>query len=88
MKVTIDLDDLVLAEAKLLAQQSGRTLTAVIEEALRERIMRRGTMARREPVRLPTFGGQGLLPGADLDSSVALRDLMDEDPHLEALPLG
>jgi predicted transcriptional regulator len=36
MRTTIRLDPHLLAEAKKLAAASGRTLTAVIEEALRE----------------------------------------------------
>ena len=77
MRTTINIDDHLLAEAKLLAQRSGKTLTAVIEDALRERLARRHPTAQREPTRLPTVGGNGLLPGIDLDDSPVLRDLMD-----------
>lgn len=71
------LDDALLGEAKLLAQRSGSTLTAVIEDALRERLARRNAPDQLEPTRLPTVGGQGFLPGVDLNDSAALRDLMD-----------
>jgi len=37
MRTTIDLDDHFLTDVKLLARQLGTTLTAVIEDALRER---------------------------------------------------
>jgi hypothetical protein len=77
MRTTINLHDGVLAEAKALARRSGKTLTAVIEDALRERLARRAAPASQEPVRLPTVGGKGLLPGVDLDDSADLRDLMD-----------
>jgi hypothetical protein len=77
MRTTIRLDDDLLAEAKQAAQQSGKTLTALIEDALRERLARRRAPEQREWVRLPTVGGNGLLPGVDLDDSAALLDLMD-----------
>ena len=38
MRTTINLDQELLTEAKVLAQRTGKTLTAVIEEALRERL--------------------------------------------------
>lgn len=40
------------------------------------------TDSAREPVVLPTFAGDGLLPGVDLDSGASLAELMDAgDPH-------
>ena len=80
MRTTINLDDQVLADAKSLAQQSGKTLTAVIEDALRERLARRSATPANSPMRLPTVAGTGPLPGVDLDNSAALRDLMDAAP--------
>ena len=80
MRTTINLDAQVLAEAKLLARRSGKTLTAVIEDALRERLARRAALPSPEPVRLVTVGGNGLLPGVDLDDSAAMRELMDATP--------
>ena len=77
MRTTIRLDDELLAQAKQLAAQSGRTLTAVIEDALREALARRQQAQKRPRVRLPTFAGQGLLPGVDLDDSASLLDLME-----------
>lgn len=83
MRTTIRIDEQLLKEAKQLAIRSGKTLTAVIEDALRESLSRQRAAERREPVRLITFGGAGLLPGADLDDSAALLDVMEssDDPH-------
>lgn len=78
MRTTINLDDQLLAQARHVAQQTGTTVTALIEEALRERLARLPVTARQEPTRLPTVGGKWLLPGVDLDNAAALRDLMDE----------
>ena len=79
MRTTVDLDDHVLREAKLVARENGVTLTAFIEDALRERLARRRSVERgkREWVSLPIFKGEGLQPGVDLDDSRALLDIMD-----------
>ena len=77
MRTTIRLDDKLLADTKQLAAQTGRTLTSVIEDALREMLSRRARSAGRPPVTLRTVSGQGLLPGVDLDDSASLLDLMD-----------
>ena len=76
-RITIRLDDELATQAKQLAERSGRTLSAVIEDALREILARQREAARRPPVRLPTVSGKGLLPGVDLDNSAALMDLID-----------
>lgn len=77
MRTTIRLNDRLLSEAKVVAARTGRTLTAVIEDALREKLARRKDRAPRARVRLPTFGGRGPLPGVDLDHTAALLDLID-----------
>ena len=77
MRTTIRLDDQLLIETKQLAARTGRTLTAVIEDALREMLSYQQPGAMRAPVRIRTVGGSGLLPGVDLDDSAALLDLTD-----------
>ena len=78
-RTTIRLDASLLREAKREASRSGITLTAMIEEALRERLARTASNAEtRQPVRLKTFAGSGLCPGVNLDDSAALLDLMNE----------
>lgn len=80
MRTTVNIDDDLLVEAKEWAGRSGRTLGAVIEDALREVLARRG-VKDRGPVRLTTFDGGpngGLAPGIDLDDSASLWDLTDK----------
>jgi len=77
MRTTIRIDKHVLAEAKKVAAETQHTLTAVIEEALRETLARRRKVKRDPPVKLTVFGKDGLLPGVDLDDTAALLDLMD-----------
>jgi len=72
------MDEHLLREAKKLAAESNRTLTSVIEEALRESLgRRRAQTSRRTPVRLTTFRGKGVQRGVDLDDSASLLDLME-----------
>lgn len=63
--------------AKRAAIERGTTLTAVIEDALR-RALAPAPGGRAEPVALPTFRGDGLQPGVDLDDTASLLDLLDE----------
>jgi hypothetical protein len=78
MRIRINIDDALLAKARQVAARTGRSLTDVVEDALRESLHRRHRTARRA-VELPVFGEDGLQPGVDLDDSAALLDLMDQD---------
>ena len=79
MRTTVRLDPHLLAEAKKVAAANGRTLTAVIEDALRESLTRKGTRRKRSSLKVPTFRGHGTHAGVDLDNSAALLDLMEND---------
>jgi len=78
MRTTINLDDALLAEAKQVAARTGRTLTAVVEDALRQSLHRRH-QTTRQAIDLPVFGEGGTQPGVVLDDSAALLDLMEQD---------
>jgi hypothetical protein len=79
MRTTVRLDDALLRQAKKLAAETGRSLTAVIEDALRETINRRSARnVLPGNFRLPVFKGRGLRPGIDLDNSAVLLDLVEE----------
>jgi hypothetical protein len=77
MRTTINLDEELLREAKHRAATSGRTLGAVIEDAVRDSFSRRAARGKAKRVRLSTFRGRGTLPGVDLDNSASLLDLME-----------
>jgi hypothetical protein len=77
MRTTVRLDERLLAEAKKYAAESGRTLTSILEDALREMLARRRARARTKPVRLKTVTGSGVRPGVDLDDTASLLDLME-----------
>jgi hypothetical protein len=78
MRTTVRLDDHLLADAKRSAAERGTTLTAVIEEALRDALARRRRSTERTRPELPVSRHSGgLQPGVDLDDNAALLDLME-----------
>ena len=78
MRTTVKIDDRLLAEAKTIAASSGKTLNAVIEDALRADLARRrGSRRDGAEIELPTFKGSHPVPGVDLDDSAALLDRME-----------
>ena len=81
------LDERLLREAKAVAAKERRTLTAVIDDALRQFLARRSARrGRREHVELLVLSGEGgLRPGVDLDDTAALLDLLDEGKPVDKL---
>lgn len=79
MRTTVRLDDELLAEAKRFAARTGRTLTSLIDEGLREVLARGERRAPAKRVELPTGGRGGLRPGVRIDSWADLLDLMERD---------
>ncbi|HEX3799784.1 MAG TPA: DUF2191 domain-containing protein [Verrucomicrobiae bacterium] len=77
MQTTIQLDDVVFAEATKLASESGRDLSHLIEQTLRDKIAAKIAVPPQPSFHLTTSGGGGLLPGVDLDNSAALLDRME-----------
>jgi hypothetical protein len=83
MRTTVILPDALLAEAKRYALKTGRPLTRLIEDSLRESLARSRKASTRSEAKLPTFGGGHLMPGVQLDDNAALREIMDggDDPR-------
>ena len=77
MTTTIRLDESLLTEANICAPESGRTLTAVLEDAVRETLARRREAGGCKPVRLKTLKVRGLHNGVRLDDSASLLELME-----------
>lgn len=83
MRTTIVIDETVYRSAKAEAATSGRTVSAVIEDAVRSALIERPDTA--EVPSLPVFHGTGVMPGVDLADRHALADLMDGESSLDAL---
>jgi hypothetical protein len=77
MRTTIRLSESLMSEAKRVAAEEGTTLTAVIEDSLREALARRRSSAGSVPLKLPVVHGRGPQRGVDLDDSAALLALME-----------
>ena len=77
MRTTIRIDDQLLAEAKKRAAGRKTTLTAVIEDSLRESLARSKPPRHQKAFRIKPFGRGGLQPGVDLDDSASLLDRME-----------
>jgi hypothetical protein len=77
VRTTIRISDALYRRAKARAAASGRTVSELIEDAVRSSLEPRPSGAT-SAAPLPTFGGSGVQPGVDLTSEASLRDLMDE----------
>jgi hypothetical protein len=78
MRTTVRLDDALFTAVKRYAGEHRTTVTAVLEEALREKLARAQAVSRADDSPpLPTFAGRGPLPGVDLHDGSSLLDLMD-----------
>lgn len=71
------MDDELLNAAKKHAVKTGRTLTALLEDAVRCFLALETRPKKRRPEKLPTFGKGGLQPGVDLDNTADLFDVME-----------
>ena len=76
MRTTLDIDDHVLRKAKQLAAREGKTLTRIVEEALRDRVVRPRRSARPFRLQLLTKKGR-LIPGVNLADRDALYERME-----------
>jgi Ribbon-helix-helix protein, copG family len=85
MRTTVTIDDQLYRELKARAGASGRTVGALIEDAVRDSLQAPPRSARETRRPLPVFKGKpGLMPGVDLHDNAALRELLDEGvPLLE-----
>ena len=84
MRTTLTIDDELLAQYKQVAAVvTHRTLSYVIQDALRETLARRRESAAGQPVRLPVIGGGGLQPGVDLDDNARLLELLESERDAE-----
>jgi hypothetical protein len=80
MRTTLNVDAELLAEAKVIAARTHRSLGAVVDDALRAMIGRAADGASTQSrVTLQTDGGSGLQPGVDLEDKDALAELLGDN---------
>ena len=83
MRTTIRIDDEIYRRVKQVADQSGRTIGQVIEDAIQ--LAFRPMSNDVSIAALPVFGGSGVVPGVDLTSNRSVAEAMDQDVSLDAL---
>lgn len=79
MRTTISIQDQLLARAKRQAAKEKCTLSDIVNDALRSRLVESSSMASsvEEDRPLKTYGSGGLRAGVDISSNAALNDLME-----------
>ena len=77
MRTTIILPDELYDQVRLAAAQDRRTITSLIEEALRRVLAERAAAGEAPRFEATVIPGRGVQPGVDLDDNAALADLMD-----------
>ncbi len=79
LRTTVNIDDSLFAEAKVLAAQNNLTLGEIIGDALRAELHRRRDAQTLGRVVLATDGGSGLRPGVNLEDKDSLAVLLGDD---------
>lgn len=79
MRTTVDIDANLLAEAKVLAARTSRPLGAIVDDALRALLRRRGEEASRTEFELPTHGSGGVQAGVDPEDKDSLAELLGDN---------
>lgn len=80
MKITLNLDDQLLADAEALAAQQGMSLSRLVEGGLQRRLCAKGDAAKRGRVRLPVFTGRGgLVEGVNPSGNKTLLEALRDD---------
>lgn len=75
MKTTLNIDDTVMAQLKREAARQGRTMSELVETALRQLLRSQRKRTKLPP--LPTFNSGGMR--VDIADRNALYDAMDDD---------
>jgi hypothetical protein len=76
-ETTLVVDEQLLREAERVARARQKTLDQLVEEVLRREVQPTSASDRR-PVKLPTHGRHGLLPGVDLEDKELMDRLLSE----------
>jgi hypothetical protein len=81
MRTTLQINDQLLIRAKKIAAETHRTLTSIIEDALRLSFENQKRLKTSKPFKIRTFDGGGPFPGIDINHSAALLDILDEEEY-------
>jgi Arc/MetJ family transcription regulator len=79
VRTTVNIDDHLLAEAKVLAARTSRSLGSVVEDALRAMLRRDADERGHGAFSLATHGSGGVHAGVDLNDKEALAELVGDN---------
>lgn len=79
MRTTLNISDDLLAEAKVLAARTHRSIGAVVDDALRVLLRRESAESHTVAWTFPTSGVGGLQPGVNLNNREALAQLLGDN---------
>lgn len=79
MRTTLNISDELLAEAKVLAARTHRSLGAVVDDALRVLLRSGAAESPAQAWTFPTGGAGGLQPGVNLENREALAELLGDN---------
>lgn len=80
VRTTVTIDDQLLDEAKVIAARTRRSVSSVLEDALRELVARHQHARRSQPLAdLPTDGTGGLRAGVDLMDREQIAELLRDN---------
>ena len=85
MRTTVTLPDLVYDDVRVRAAQLGRSVSSVIEEAVRVYLLDAAVPAPATAPPLPTMRSGGARPGIDLDDMSTVREILDEHEPIDAV---
>ncbi len=71
MRTTLDIDDAVLREVKVIHKKEGRSMGAIVSELLADALVRRRSSRRRPPFGKTSFEMKALVDPADKDAVYA-----------------
>ena len=77
------MDDALMADTKRHALETGRTVTALIRDAVVALIQRERGMQSPRVIDFPVFYGDGVYPGIDINNNASLLEAMElpEEPQ-------
>ena len=81
MRTTISIDDQLGKAARKRATRANMSFSALVSRALREFLCKEDLREESPPFRLITAGGEGTLPGIDLDRTSALLAAEDRERY-------
>lgn len=86
MRTTVTIDDVLLAQAKEMAARSHRTLSSVLEDALRETLARHAATSGRPQISIPVGGNADDRPLVDILDKEALADALGDNGLPDVAP--